>query len=143
MSDRTPEQRAADRREIEKLHPGERFQMMMDMPTPETDAEADLAHNVALDWDSRDSVDEKPVAVHVDFARRLERERDEKIADIQKAADEIDRWRKLARRENERALSLEEECNGLRARVAELERALGEMTKSRDAVLQRLMEKVK
>jgi DNA repair exonuclease SbcCD ATPase subunit len=47
--------------------------------TPETDAFAEMAHNLVLDWDCRDSGDttEKPLVVTAEFARRLERERDE------------------------------------------------------------------
>jgi hypothetical protein len=47
--------------------------------TPETDASAEMAHNIVLDWDCRDSGDttEEPVVVPAEFARRLERERDE------------------------------------------------------------------
>jgi hypothetical protein len=47
--------------------------------TPETDAIAEMAHNLVLDWDCRDRGDttEKPVVVTAEFARRLERERDE------------------------------------------------------------------
>jgi hypothetical protein len=47
--------------------------------TPETDAIAEMAHNLVLDWDCRDRGDttEKPVVVPAEFARRLERERDE------------------------------------------------------------------
>jgi hypothetical protein len=46
--------------------------------TPETDAFAEMAHNLVLDWDCRDRGDttEKPVVVPAEFARRLERERD-------------------------------------------------------------------
>jgi hypothetical protein len=47
--------------------------------TPETDAIAEMAHNLVLDWDCRDRGDttEKPLVVTAEFARRLERERDE------------------------------------------------------------------
>lgn len=47
--------------------------------TPETDASAEMAHNLVLDWDCRDRGDttEMPVVVPAEFARRLERERDE------------------------------------------------------------------
>jgi hypothetical protein len=47
--------------------------------TPETDAIAEMAHNLVLDWDCRDRGDttEKPVVVPAEFARRLERERDQ------------------------------------------------------------------
>jgi hypothetical protein len=50
--------------------------------TPETDAIAEMAHNLVLDWDCRDRGDttEKPVVVPAEFARRLERGRDNAIS---------------------------------------------------------------
>ena len=62
--------------------------------TPETDAFAEMAHNLVLNWDCRDRGDttEKPVVVDADFARYLERERDElraKIAGMKQTGDEM------------------------------------------------------
>ena len=47
--------------------------------TPETDGEADDAHNLCLDYDCQGKNDNLPVPIVVlaDFARKLERERDE------------------------------------------------------------------
>jgi hypothetical protein len=47
--------------------------------TPETDDQAEAAHNVCLYYDCQGPDDNipYPVVVPVDFARRLERERDE------------------------------------------------------------------
>ena len=135
MSDRTPEQRAADRREIEKLHPGERFQMMLDTPTPETDAEA-------LSFEC-DGVKHFARFILTDFARQLERERNE-------ARENASALGRLAAKEAEKADEMigyleetERERDQLRARVAELEGELKEVTEKRNAVLQRLLEKTK
>ena len=62
--------------------------------TPEADAFAEMAHNLVLHWDCRDRGDtaEKPVVVDVDFARYLERERDElraRIAEMKQTGDEM------------------------------------------------------
>ncbi len=47
--------------------------------TPETDGESDDAHNICLDYDCQGKDDNipTPIVVPVDFARRLEREREE------------------------------------------------------------------
>jgi len=65
--------------------------------TPETDASADMAHNIVLDWDCRDRGDttEKPVVVCADFARRLERQRDDLrqvIRDVDNAFPDLDEF---------------------------------------------------
>ncbi len=53
--------------------------MALKSNTPETDNEADDAHNVCLDYDCQGKNDNIPVPIVVpaDFARKLERERDE------------------------------------------------------------------
>jgi hypothetical protein len=58
----------------------ERSEMNTETDTPETDDQAEAAHNVALYWDCRrrDNTSPMPMVVSVDFARKLERERDEK-----------------------------------------------------------------
>lgn len=47
--------------------------------TPETDNEADDAHNMCLDYDCQSKNDNipTPIVVPADFARKLERERDQ------------------------------------------------------------------
>ena len=53
--------------------------MKKDTDTPETDSEADDAHNVCLDYDCQGKDDniQTPIVVPADFARKLERERNE------------------------------------------------------------------
>lgn len=140
MSD-APEQRAADRREIEKLHPGERFQMMLDEPTPETDAEAMdgeyryQGSTITLhEWDYRKTPDGDVVTA--DFARRLERERNEARRNAEVGSQ-------VALQMTARLHAVADERDQLRARVAELEGALDKMTKNRDTVLQRLLDQSK
>jgi hypothetical protein len=63
--------------------------------TPETDGLAEMAHNLVLDWDCRDRGDttEKPVVVPAEFARRLERERDQlrkRVAELESALNHLE-----------------------------------------------------
>lgn len=139
MSDRTPEQRAADRREIEKLHPGERFQMMMDASdTPETDEQVFIATP-----ESEDLMESMDV-VTADFARRLERERDDARTEAASFKEkEMGAVVIMSAEHRDYLEGIESERDQLRARVAELEAELKEVTEKRNTVLQRLLEKSK
>jgi hypothetical protein len=106
--------------------------------TPETDAFAEMAHNLVLDWDCRDRGDttEKPVVVPAEFARRLERERDEarKEAAMWKANhdNQVELKSIISKRGDlkDRAPRVEKliaERDQLRKRVAELESALNHL----------------
>lgn len=110
-------------------------------PTPETDGLARIelsGHQI----------------VNASFARRLERERDEarqfakdQLDSFLKSSGELQSHLKLQQHRVAASLILIErgdaERGSLRARVAELEGALSEMTKNRDTVLERLLEKSK
>jgi hypothetical protein len=106
--------------------------------TPETDAIAEMAHNLVLDWDCRDRGDttEMPLVVTAEFARRLERERDEarKEAAMWKANhdNQVELKSIISKRGDlkDRAPRVEKliaERDQLRKRVAELESALNRL----------------
>ncbi len=73
--------------------------------TPETDDEADVASNFVLDYQCQGKHDDipKPIVVPVEFARKLERERDE--------------WRQHGHREADMRLQLMGERDDARLKV--------------------------